>query len=498
MRGGLFRRGAFGLALATTLAALPAGAGWAAPEGLDRFYRQQLDWKPCANKALDDAGGQCAGVTVPVDYRAPNGPTMVVAISRLKATDRSRRRGVILSNPGGPGATGLAMMVNVRSRLTPDVRARYDLIGMDPRGVGRSAPVDCGMRVPTVLTSAGFDLASFGRDAALKAAFAAACRTREGDRIRHLTTRNTARDLDVIRGALGEQRINYYGVSGGTYLGSVFIQLFPQRSDRMVFDSAIDPDRYWLGTVQDMGPVNEAALDDWAGWAAAHDSEYRLGATAPQVRALVEDLMRRIAARPIPYDGYALNEELGPMVLFAMLTNPTANELLSVAVRNLADTAIDGKPFALDRRIPAFLAAQQAAAGGSMAAITCGDVAQPREPAWYWRNIEAARAAQPVFGAFANNIQPCAFWPEPLEPPTVVRNSVPVLILQATRDSRTAYPEGLALHRDLTGSRLITLQDVRIHGAFRLGLSTCVNDAVNRYFRDGAMPAADLTCRKDG
>src|SRR5262245_46951202 len=191
----------------------------------------------------------------------------------------------MLSNPGGPGGPGLSMIADLRDRLTPEVRARYDLIGMDPRGIGRSDRMSCALPLPTMLFSAGFDAFGYARDATLAAALAASCVAPDPEKARSITTRNTARDMDVIRGAFGERELNYYGDSYGTYLGAVYTQMFPQHSDRIVLDSAIDPDRYWIGTYQDMGAVNEAGLDDWANWAARHDADYHFGSSGGQVRA---------------------------------------------------------------------------------------------------------------------------------------------------------------------------------------------------------------------
>lgn len=505
LRTGLLRRAALNTALVGALVVtFTAGVGQArpgpvaenAPAGLERFYFQQLAWKPCGDKNLDKAGAQCADVTVPLDYSNPNGRTIVLAISRLKATDTAGRHGIMLTNAGGPGAAGLDFPVLGRKAMSPGVRARFDLIGMDPRGIGRSAPVQCGWFLPTMLRSAGSDLAGFSGDVALEALMAGQCLAADPEKLRFITTRNTARDMDVVRAVLGEPRISYFGISYGSYLGAVFTQMFPQRSDRFVLDSALDPDRYWAGTVQDMGAANEAALDDWASWVAARDATYRLGATAAQVRAVVQDLIRRAAARPIRVGALPLDHHLLPMVVFQLLSDPRLNGVLADLVRLMVDTA-DGRPGQLPQRDRAPLQKATAQDGSAMAAVVCGDVAVPRDPAWYWRNIERSRAAQPIFGAFANNIEACAFWPDPVERPTVVRNAVPALILQATGDPRTAYREGVALHRDMTGSRLITLQDYRIHVTFRVGLSRCLNEAVNRYLLDGALPHTDLTCRAD-
>lgn len=511
LRRNLFRQAAdqAAVALEVVVAAalmisVSAGSGLAAPvshgdpaqPGLARFYHQQPAWKACGDKGLDALHAQCADVTVPLDYTKPDGRTISVAISRLKATDPAKRRGIMLTNPGGPGGAGLNFTVLGRKMLSPEVSARYDLIGMDPRGIGRSAPVHCDWLIPLMLRSAGQDLTSYGADVALQAAMAAGCLHKDPEKLRLITTRNTARDMDVIRGMLGEQKINYFGLSYGTYLGAVFTQMFPHRSDRIVLDSALDPDRYWLGTVQDMGASNEAALDGWAKWAAARNATYRLGATGPQVRAVLEDLIRRSAVKPILVERLPLDQHLLPMIVLQLLSDPRLNPLLSDIVRLMVDTA-NGRPGQLDPQDRGLLKKAAAMDGSGMAAIVCSDVAAPRDPAWYWHNIEAARAKQPVFGAFANNIEACAFWPEPVEPTTVVRNAVPALILQSTDDPRTAYRQGVALHRDMTGSRLVTLRDIRVHVTYRPGLSACLNAAVDGYLVNGTLPRTDLSCHGD-
>ncbi|MGF6884069.1 pimeloyl-ACP methyl ester carboxylesterase [Nocardia sp. GAS34] len=482
-----------GLVLVAGLAAGPA----AARDPLGRFSQQDLVWEPCGDAVLDAAGAQCAGVLVPLDYGRPDGRTLTVAISRIRASDPARRRGILLGNPGGPGGSGLRTMVSVAKSLSPDVRAQYDLIGMDPRGIGRSGRVNCVVPLPTMLFSAGFDLFGYARDAALAGGLAASCLAGDREKIRRITTRNTARDMDVIRGALGEPLLNYYGASYGTYLGSVYSQMFPGRSDRMVLDSAIDPDRYWVGMYQDMGPINEAALDDWTVWAARHDADYHFGGTPREVRGFVEDMIRRAAAHPIVSLGsqYLVDEHTVPLMLVALLAIPRLNAVLADVVRMVYD-GVSGRGLDVDE-LKSKIAAAAPLEPAAMAAVLCGDKAAPRDPAWYYRNIRAARTTQPVFGAFANNITVCAYWPDPVEPPTVIQNDTPALILASIHDTRVAYPEALALHRDMTSSRLITLADTRIHVAFRPGLSPCVNDAVNTYLAQGILPSSDIICEPD-
>ncbi|MGV9409558.1 alpha/beta hydrolase [Nocardia sp. NPDC003693] len=485
------------LMAAGAVVAAPA-AGATGPEdapGLERYYGQELRWRGCEDAQLDAAGAQCANVVVPLDYTDPDGRTLTLAVSRIAATDPAQRRGILMSNPGGPGGAGLRYMVSTQQNFSEQVRARYDLIGMDPRGIGRSDKVSCALPVPSILFSAGYDLFGYARDTALAGALATACVTPDPDKIRNITTRNTARDMDIVRSALGEQKFSYFGASYGTYLGSVFTQMFPDRVDRVVLDSAVDPDMIWTGHYQHMGPANEYALDDWAAWAAKHNDEYRFGATAPEVRAFVADTIRRAGAHPVFNTSFLVDEHTVPLMVFALLANPQWNARLATVVRMISDGA-NGLPIDLDD-LKAKVTAAVPLEAASLAAVLCGDRAAPRDPAWYLANIERTRATQPIFGAFANNITACAYWPDPVEPPTEIGNAHPALILASTHDTRTVYEEGVALHRRLTGSRLVTLADTRIHGAFRAGLSPCVTDAVNTYLAEGTLPAEDISCAAD-
>ncbi|MGA6162983.1 alpha/beta hydrolase [Amycolatopsis magusensis] len=485
-------------ALAGTVVADPAPAS--ASGGLERFHHQRVDWKACDHKALDEAGAQCADVRVPLNYAEPRGRTITVAISRLTATDPGQRRGIMLSNPGGPGGPGLDLMLGVRQAMTPEVTARYDLIGMDPRGIGRSAPVDCGWPVGTMLRSAGVDRPAFDRAAKFAAGLARQCAETEGADLRHISTRNTARDMDVVRGALGESKISYFGWSYGTYLGAVYTEMFPKRSDRIVLDSAVDPRRYARQMLRDLGEPNEAALDDWAQWAAARDGEYHLGKTAKEVRALTEGLVRKAARKPIRLGEYQVDQHVLPVLLFVPLADARRDADVASTVRQLADAA-DGKPVrpspALEADLRFVFKPEAATQNSGQAAVICGDQAMPRDPESYWRDIQRSRAEEPVFGAFAHNILPCAFWGPPAERPTEVHNPVPALIVQATGDTRTPYASGVGLHQVMTGSKLVTLQDVRVHAVFGNFPNTCAQNAVNTYFRDGTLPATDTTCRAD-
>lgn len=350
-----------------------------------------------------------------------------------------------------------------------------------------------------MLWSAGLDRADFRDAVRTQAGLARRCARTEGDRIAHITTRNTARDMDVIRGALAEEKTSYFGMSYGTYLGAVFTQMFPHRSDRIVLDSAIDPAAYMAGSIRNQGPINEAALDAWASWTAARDADYHLGTTRRQVRDRVQDLIRQAARSPIRIGEHLLDERFLPMTMFTLLHDARYNAHLAARVRQIADAA-EGKPVQPSKDFDdelRFMLTGRPQDLSSQAAVICGDAAVPRDPEWYWRNIQRSRGGQPVFGPYANNITACAFWTPPREPKTFVRNDVPALIVQATLDTRTVYQEGVNLHRAMSASRLVSLQDVRMHGIFGRLPNPCVDNAVNTYFRDGTLPATDLTCHAD-
>ncbi|MGW2226323.1 alpha/beta hydrolase [Streptomyces formicae] len=478
----------------------------AATKGLDRFYRQSLDWGPCKDPALAESGTRCAKVVVPLDYAAPKGPTLSLTISRLKATGaRSERRGIIQTNPGGPGGHGLGMPVQLRAKMTPEVAAAYDVIGMDTRGLGESSPLDCGLDSISWFRGAGFDRASFDRVAKKSADDARKCEAKYGDRLAHYSTRNIARDVDVVRGALGERRTSWFGQSYGTYLGAVYAQMFPGRLDRIVLDSAMNPRDYGLKMFQAMGPANEKALDDVARWAAPRDATYRLGKTPAAVRATVEGLVRRSAQRPIEIGGDRLDQETLPFVLYFLGTDDVDNAEYARTVRLFLD-AEAGKAVEPSERLAGLLGAMfrtgpdQTGTGRDYAntlAILCADTTAPGDAEWYRKAIEKARAKQPVFGPFHNSPMPCGWWKQkPSEPPTKIDNDRPVLQIQATGDTRTTYEQGLGMHKAMRGSKLVTVP-VRTHAVYTGYANACADKAVNDYLLTGELPREDYTCARD-
>lgn len=506
------------LAVALALTAAPAVADPSAnsdprakshppANSLDRFYQQRIDWKKCqlnpsdeTGAELDRAGAQCADLTVPLDYSAPTGRTIKVAISRLKATDTARRVGVLLVNGGGPGGPGIDMAPGIRQHLKA-VGPRYDVVGMDPRFIGRSTPLDCGWPTSTFLHSPGGDRADFDRSVAFQRDLAARCRQRHAAVLPHVTTRNTARDMDVIRAALGERKLSYLGYSYGTYLGAVYTQMFGHRADRVVLDGALDPRRYGARMLVASGPVAERVLGDWAGWAAERHASYGLGRTKGEVLATVHRVLRTSAQRPLRVGEWLVDDRLVPVLLYIGVVDDRdgPRAALAEAVRVLDQAATTGSASPtewLAENLRFMETGVESHYASAQVAILCGDVAVPTDPRVYWRDIERSRASQPVFGPLANGISPCAFLPPPREPKTVVRNGVPALIVAATGDSRTVYAQGQALHGLLRNSRLVTLDGANTHGVYGEYGNACVDGIVNAYFDTGRLPAKNPTCTK--
>ncbi|GIH79044.1 alpha/beta hydrolase [Planobispora longispora] len=477
--------------------------------GLARFEQQKITWHRCQADAqdeigahLDAAGARCAEVTVPLDHSRPDGPTVKVAISRLQATDPGRRRGALLINPGGPGDPGRVYAPLLKA-AEPTLAARYDLIGMDPRFTGRSTPVNCQWPIGDYVRSTGHDRRGFGRIAAQAEDLAARC-AGQRELLPHASARATARDMDVIRAALGESKLSYLGGSYGTYLGAVYMQLFPARVDRFVLDSALDPAAAGPGYARSMGPYLAAALKEWAGWAARHHGRYRLGSTTARVLATVNRVDRAAARTPLRIGRHRVDTHVFPAILLLSLGRDSeqAYAALAADLKILNDAArgaeITSAP-SLEEGLAYLSSPETGGAGSARMAITCADGPASRDAGAYYRDIRAHRADEPLFGPLTRAMNlPCAFWPaSPAEPPTRIRNDVPALIVGASGDPKTPYPGQRAMRRALSGSRMVTVRGAFRHLVSRVFTATpdaCVDDAVGRYLLDGVLPAEDTTC----
>ncbi|MGC0362616.1 pimeloyl-ACP methyl ester carboxylesterase [Rhodococcus sp. 27YEA15] len=484
-----------------TTASASATASPSAAMDLSSYQNQSLAWTSCDEDTAAGPDSECALVTVPLDYSDPSGETIQVAISRLASTDPAERRGILLTNPGGPGGRGLGLPAILREGMTPDVAATYDVIGMDTRGLGKSTPLDCGLTQMTWMRAPGTTEQGWNESVDLAREAADKCWDKYPNYLPHINTQNIARDLDVIRAALGQDKASYFGWSYGTFLGATYTQMFPDKIDRVVLDSAPDPAKYGYQMFQDMGPANEKAIDDFSRWAAQRDATYALGSTPAQVRAMIEKLVSDAASAPIQVGEYQVDDHVLPFLMYFNATTDSEKDSAAFAqtLTQLRDVANGKSVETIHPKLAGLLNAwfhTEIRTGADYAgtiAIVCGDVSMSNDPQWYRDRFEEHREDQPIFAGIHNTILPCAFWRA--EPPAriTVDNDVPALHIQATGDTRTTYEEGIGMHEAMRGSRLVTVPG-RTHAVFPDYENSCANAAVNSYLLDGTLPETDIEC----
>ena len=502
---------AAGAGLSVATAGSPPGAAAAVAGSLARFDHQRVSWHGCSTgpndqegQALDQAGARCADITVPLDYAHPDGQNIAIEISRLKATDTAHQAGPLILNQGGPGLPNLTSVIIAREAMGA-VGARFDLIGMDLRFTGRSTPVNCDWPAAWLPRSAGVGRPGFNRMVRLSRNLAGRCVQRYGGVLRDASTADSARDMDVIRAALGAPKLNYLGYSYGSYLGAVYTQLFPGRAGRIVLDSAINPNLPGTLASAHAGTERQAALRVWAAWAAQHDDQYYLGGTADDVLSTVQRIYQASARHGLRVGSYLVDDsDVAPVLIDPLSDDSTAsNAQLASYVRVLDRAATQGSAQptpALAASLATLLTGVSSAQHSAQTAILCDDASVPRNPQFYWRDIQDHRATEPLFGPMDRTITPCAFWPVSPQGTTAatvrVHNSVPALVVGASGDINSIYSGQLAMHRALTASRMITLKNVRTHGVYLFWGSACVDNAVNAYLSTNTLPAHDLVCAR--
>ncbi|MFI8829570.1 alpha/beta hydrolase [Streptomyces afghaniensis] len=489
---------------ATAAPATPSTASLSAAEGgaLDRYVKQKPRWKRC--EADSPAEFQCATIKAPLDYRVPGGKRIELAISRIRSTAPGKRHGVLFSNPGGPGGQGLYMPLDLQELLPESARRKYDLIGFDPRGVGRSNPVSCDLEPEEENWLRPYKEETFAKDVSWARVVADKCRDKAGDTLAHITTRNTARDMDLLRAILGEKKISYLGYSYGTYLGAVYTQLFPGRADRFVLDSAVDPARAWRGMIQWWAEGAEPAFDRWTEWAADRSEKYGLGGTPKEVDRTFWDLVAQADEKPIEVDGQpTTGDDIRSGMRRAVFSPEYATEVVVELMK-----AATGRPASAEKLAaftgPGRTGTSRAADAAevpadnmtaSFWAVVCGDnsAAWSRDPESYRREAIEDKGRYPLYGDFASSIKPCAFWDRSVERATKMNNKVGSLVVQNEWDSQTPLPSGQALHADLKGSKMVAVLGGEGHGVYPSG-NACTDGTVTTYLLTGRLPGKDVTC----
>ncbi|KUN04869.1 protease [Streptomyces yokosukanensis] len=515
---------AAGTLLLTTLAASPAGGtpvtggapgvpGTAELRGTEvavaRARADGIDFGACSPADLPKAPSavRCGTVTVPLDYARPNGKQIRLTVSRAPASQKDPRnskrkvprQGALVYNPGGPGASSMFFPLVGAVPEWQRLAAAYDLIGYAPRGVGRSAPLSCQdpkrfVVAPTA--SPAHPSASYKRQRVAQArAYARGCARHAGKKLRFYTSLNNARDLDVLRAALGEDRLTFMGASYGTYFGALYAAMFPTHVRRMVLDAAVDPDpeKIWYRNNLEQSAAFEERWTDFRDWIARHDDVYRLGDTAEKVQRGYDTARGRLA-------GKAAGGKVGPGQLQSALLKAAYSDSFWPSRAAALSAYLHGDPKPLVQlAAPSPKAAADAENLNAVyTAVECNDAPWPTDwKVWDRDNTRLARVAP--FETWDNawmNL-PCAFWPAPRQQPLDVRTGPgelpPVLILAAERDAAAPYPGALEMNRRLAGSVLVTERDAGTHGIGG-GANKCVNEHLDAYLLEGRVPGRRASC----
>ncbi|TDC57387.1 alpha/beta hydrolase [Actinomadura sp. KC345] len=456
-----------------------------------------LPWKPCPSKDPVEGprlkGLQCAAVRVPLDHDRPDGEQITLELTRARHT-APESQGVVLLNRGGPGAHGRDLPTVIKDALPGKVAASYDWIGFDPRGVGASKPsLACDpsyqnpgrARPDTIPANAEEERAWTAR----AEAYADDCAERHRAILPHMGTADLARDMDVIRRALGQERINYFGYSYGSYLGAVYATMFPGRVRRMVLDSVVRPSGVWYENNLDQNVAFEKRIRAYFRWIARHHKTYGLGTTEQEVAAAYAKV--RAALKKEPIGGKVGPAELDDVFLadgYADQSWPAHAEALSAYV-----VRDDPAPLRKAWRPPGRLEQNAYAA---YTAVECRDAPWPRDWSRWHADSERLFRQGHRFETWSNTWYnaPCAFWAVPGGPRPEVRGTPslpPILLVHATEDAATPYAGALETHRRFPTSRLLVQTGGGDHGVSLSG-DACVDGAVAAYLGSGELPASRL------
>ncbi|MEL4503648.1 alpha/beta hydrolase [Luteococcus sp. H138] len=467
----------------TTMTSNARPEGFAEPpagSGRQRYLDQKLGWKDCD-------GYQCASVLVPLDWDRPDGQAITLKVK--KRPTQGKRTGTMFINPGGPGGSGEEMVDGFDADSFPG----HDVIGWDPRGSGESTPVVCGSNQQTdaylASDSSPDDEAEWGLAEKANKDFAAQCRERSGALLDHISTIDNVRDLDFLRHLAGEDKLDYLGVSYGTYIGSMYAELYPQRVGRMVLDSAVNitTDE---SVIQSMG--FDLALNDYATWCA--QQKCSLGSTQQQVLDSVTGILKKLDSQPLAVGKRQLTQSLAvtgavTYLYFGSQGYTQLTEALEATRKG------NGKPllFTADLMNGREADGSYGSMTYSFPAIACADSEDPgakgARDEWP-KDIQKAPILAPFFGP---NLQ-CSFWTtKPSEQLKLTgKGAAPILVLGATGDPATPYQQAVWMADQLESGVLLTWKGAG-HSAWDLG-NDCVKNAVKGYVNDGKVPADKMTC----
>lgn len=449
----------------------------------------EIDWRNCGDM-------ECGTIQVPLDYSDPDGETIELALIRIEAREPSRRLGVLMANPGGPGGSAIEFVSIWRVLLAGEIRDRFDIVAFDPRGVGESTPVVCHDRLQELVaidpdpdTDAEWDEAK-----RVSRLFAEDCAEAAGDLLPHVGTKNVARDMDLIRESLGEDKINYVGYSYGTTIGSVYADMFPGNIRAMVLDGGTDislPSEQ-ANLTQIIG--FERALTAFLDWCTEEDCDFIDGGDA---RERVAEVIAMSEEEPIPAPG--ADRDAGPGEVSLGIISALYSEFSWPQLARALQEALDGDGTRLIDLTDNYL--QRDGNGNypnlmeANAAVNNVDSECSKDPDSYRALGDEFAEQAPTFGRFASTLGlVCAYWdvePDPLETPRGA-GAPPIIVIATTNDPATPYEWGKALSEQLESATLVTYRGEG-HTIYAQG-SNCIDDLVNAYLLTLAVPAEGTTC----
>jgi pimeloyl-ACP methyl ester carboxylesterase len=477
-------------ALAESRAATTA----AAPESVTAQRSPKLDWKSCGD------GSECARLTVPLDYANPdNGKTIKIELLRVRAGDPKRRIGSLLVNPGGPGAPGAEFAGNIAGVLPDEIKERYDIVGFDPRGTGKSSPVRCRDNLDDIF-SLDYTPDTPEERARLGAGLnelAQECEQRSGDVLPYVSSENTARDMDRIRRAVGDKKLTYVGYSYGTYIGTLYAQLFPKKVRALVLDGAIDPNLSGVEINLEQAVGFERSLDAFLAQCSRNNRcpFYNAGDSA----GAFDRLAAQIDAQPLAADdGRVLGGgefDLGvAQALYAGRSGyRRLEQALAAAQRGDGDRLLELADQYTGRRRDGTYDSSQPA----FWAIGCLDGPTIGGPEQYEAAEARFRAEAPRVGvSLLNAALICAYWKVPSvtsSAPIRIDDVPPVVVVGTTNDPATPlkWSEGLA--REISSAVLLVAEGTQ-HTAFVTAFNRCIDDSVVRYLVDLEPPPNGTRC----
>jgi pimeloyl-ACP methyl ester carboxylesterase len=491
---------------------VPAGP---VPEGLEKYYGQRLEWGDCepyatdamARQAFSRDGLECARLTVPLSYDEPQGTTITVGLLRSPAGDRDNRIGSLVMNPGGPGGSGMTTAAQLANAVSAtELGERFDFVGFDPRGVGASEPViecltDAEMdadRADTTAMDGVDDVADAERQAK---DFAAKCaeRTQHGEKmLANLGTRDVVRDMDVLRSALGDEKLTYLGYSYGTRIGTAYAETFPGNVRALLLDGAVDPEQDMVESLVAQAEGFGGTFDKFVEWCVARQ-DCALGQDADTAVETYQDLVRPLLDAPVTVpDGRELSYDDATTATVAALYSkqlwPSLNQGLAGLAKGEGTVLMALADMYYERGPDGKYSSTQE----GLTAIRCVD----DPPVTDRKRIEQAQAEYVEKAPFLDAGLPpssardaCAFWPvehtsEPHLPD--VDGIPPVLVISTTDDPATPYQAGVNLAKAL-GGRLLTFEGAQ-HTAFLSANDDCVDKAGVAYLVDGELPPEGTRC----